>query len=256
MPLIIWFDDGLVEHYTVAFPLMQKAGFKAVDAVITGYVGATWPDEGWRDKPCMTLQQLRELHSAGWNIVSHSVTHPHFPKISVEQAKREFINSKAWIRSQGFEDYCFAWPFGEIAYQDIEQRYYDYERTLSPDVWNGQSRLIPTTVVVTHESPISPQVDVALNKARDGYAVLMFAHGIRTLTEERDPWEITPEECVSIINQIKNSGVQVKTLSEIIGCPYATLTPFSSLNQTLCRIWTHFKHRNAKKHLTQPIKTE
>jgi hypothetical protein len=246
MPLIIWFDDGLLEHYTIAFPLMQNAGFKAVNAVITGYVGATWPDETWRDKPCMTLQQIRELHNAGWDIVSHSVTHPHFPKISAEQAQKELTDSKAWIRSQGFEDYCFTWPFGEIAYQDIAQQYYDYERTVSPDVWNGQSRLIPLTVMVTHEIPIAPQVDVALSKAQNGYAILMFGHGIRTLTEERDPWEITPEECASIINQIKNSRVEVKTLSEIVACPYATLTRLPRLNQVLCRAWVYFKRKDGK----------
>jgi hypothetical protein len=216
MPLIIWFDDGLIEHYTIAFPLMQNAGLKGSEAVITGHVGDVWNDIGYRLKPCMTLEQLTELHNAGWDLFSHSVTHPYFSQITADQAFTELTDSQTWIKSQGFEGYCFVWPFGDVGHQDIEQQHYSYERSIISDIWDGKNRDIPLTVMVNHQNPIAPAVDDAISKAQTGYSTLLFAHGIRTLDEERDPWEITPDECASIIDQIKNSEVKVVTLSEAL----------------------------------------
>lgn len=197
------------------------AGFKAVDAIITGYLGQTWLDEDWRDKPCMTLEQAKHLRDAGWDIVSHSVTHPHFarpgsPIISESEALSELVNSRDFIRANNFEDRVFAWPFGEVAYEDLALRYYSYERKAqTPELWDGQNRVINLTMILDHRRDITSDTEYAINLARNGIAILLM-HGIRTLDEPRDPWELTPEEFVSVVNQVVASGVEVKTFSECL----------------------------------------
>ena len=63
------FDDGEIQTYTNAYPILAAHGQVGtanpiLDRTLSGY---SW---------CMTVQQLLELEAAGWEICSHSVTHP------------------------------------------------------------------------------------------------------------------------------------------------------------------------------------
>ncbi len=65
-PVVITFDDGLESTYTIAFPIMQQYGIKGTVYVVPSLVGTS----GY-----MTLDQLTELHNAGWTIASHTWDH-------------------------------------------------------------------------------------------------------------------------------------------------------------------------------------
>ena len=68
-PIIITFDDGYVDNYTNAFPLLQKYGFSATFYVVTDFV-----DRGL--SRYMTWDQIEEMAAAGMGIGSHSRDHP------------------------------------------------------------------------------------------------------------------------------------------------------------------------------------
>ena len=56
-PVIITFDDGHLDNYTTAFPIMQKFGFTGVLYIVGNYMGT----DGY-----MTAAQIREMVMAGW----------------------------------------------------------------------------------------------------------------------------------------------------------------------------------------------
>ena len=66
-PVALTFDDGGIDNYQVAFPILRQLGLSATFFVITGRVGR----EGQ-----MSWDELREMASQGMAIESHTVTHP------------------------------------------------------------------------------------------------------------------------------------------------------------------------------------
>lgn len=68
-PVVITFDDGYLDIYENAFPILEEYGFTAVVYIITGTVG-TDLSYGY-----MQAEELKELVKAGWEIGSHSVSH-------------------------------------------------------------------------------------------------------------------------------------------------------------------------------------
>jgi peptidoglycan/xylan/chitin deacetylase (PgdA/CDA1 family) len=105
--LIIQFDDGLDNVYTNAFPILQANNQTAVAFVTTSYIGTSGH---------MTLDNLRVLQDAGWDISSHTVDHPHLPKLKDTMLSYELNSSYDWLvinkfqKSAGF----IAYPFGEF----------------------------------------------------------------------------------------------------------------------------------------------
>ena len=68
-PIILTFDDGYVDNYANAFPLLKKYGFTATFFIITDFVD-------WGYEEYMTWDQLREMAQAGMEIEAHSRDHP------------------------------------------------------------------------------------------------------------------------------------------------------------------------------------
>jgi len=221
MAIILWFDDGLIDTYTRAFPTMQKYGFRGVCSVITGRVGNVWADVGWRNKQLMNLEQLTELHDAGWDINSHGKSHFNFDALDGATAQMELIDSRDWLVTHGFESWCFAWPFGISGnYDGLALNVYEYIRKTGETYWDGKEKVFTTTIAPNHEwhGSVTTWVDDVCSRSKElGQHAVILNHGIRRLDEERDPWELTPEEFESELLHIANSGAKVKTVRDIVG---------------------------------------
>lgn len=122
--LAITFDDSFVSVFTVARPLLEARGAIATVFVPTSFVGASemrWPGIGqWapgphaRELAAMDWGQLGELRAAGWEIGSHTRTHPHLTRIPPERALEELRTSKAELEdSLGAPCVSLAYPYGD-----------------------------------------------------------------------------------------------------------------------------------------------
>jgi peptidoglycan/xylan/chitin deacetylase (PgdA/CDA1 family) len=98
------FDDGGLDNYTVAFPLLKQYGLRATFFVITKTVGA----EGQ-----MNWEQLREMAAAGMSIQSHSISHPDLTGVSDARLKTELVDSRSAISEAVDEPgYVLSYPAG------------------------------------------------------------------------------------------------------------------------------------------------
>jgi len=114
----VTFDDGYLDNYLHAVPILIKHGVTAGFFVSTGIVTSQgdFPHDVERGNPrlpVMTWDQLREMRDAGFTIGSHSVNHIDCASESEEVVRRELTESKETLRRElGQSDCFFAYPYG------------------------------------------------------------------------------------------------------------------------------------------------
>jgi len=130
----MWFDDGLRSTYNVAYPVMKRHGLKGIVAVITGRVGKTYEPVKLPPRPCLTVEQLKTLIGEGWEIASHTVTHPfRFDELTLDQTYFELEESKNWIiKNLGVNPTKFVVPRHLIRedQRELAMEFYSYIRPL------------------------------------------------------------------------------------------------------------------------------
>jgi len=106
-PIVITFDDGYRDSYTSAFPILKKYGFKAVNFVITGLVGA--PNY-------LTWEQIKEMNSSGiFSFGSHTAKHRALTELKDELVRKELADSKNILEQElGVIINWFAYPYGKV----------------------------------------------------------------------------------------------------------------------------------------------
>ena len=77
--LSITFDDGYLDNFEVAAPILRRRGMPASLLVSSGFIGTDYVAPWDRDLPdppkWMTWEQLRELSRQGFEVGSHTHTH-------------------------------------------------------------------------------------------------------------------------------------------------------------------------------------
>jgi peptidoglycan/xylan/chitin deacetylase (PgdA/CDA1 family) len=108
----ISFDDGSRSQLELGLPVLAGHGVPGVLFFITGLAGQRF--EGER---LLELRDLHRLAAAGWEIGSHTVSHPRLARrgetrLTPARLQRELSDSRRWLRSRGFEARSFAYPYG------------------------------------------------------------------------------------------------------------------------------------------------
>ncbi len=102
--VVLTFDDGYEDNYTVAFPLLRRYGFVAAFFIVTSTVGK--PDH-------LTAAQLQEMARAGMEIESHGQHHVDFSRLPLAVARGELLHSREAIEQwAGRPVTFFAYPAG------------------------------------------------------------------------------------------------------------------------------------------------
>lgn len=105
-PFVITFDDGYVDNYTIAYPILKKYGFTASVFMVSSYING----EGF-----LSWSQLEELIAGGWEIEGHTVSHPYLTQISKQTVINELKSSKELLeKGLGQPVNFFAYPYGDL----------------------------------------------------------------------------------------------------------------------------------------------
>ena len=96
------FDDGFEEDYSVAKPIFDAKGIAGVSAIITNRIGLDGK---------LTINQILKLQDAGWEVASHTISHPHLSTLTEQLIHEELGESKEILESLGFEINNLVYPF-------------------------------------------------------------------------------------------------------------------------------------------------
>ncbi|HEY7267386.1 MAG TPA: polysaccharide deacetylase family protein [Solirubrobacterales bacterium] len=124
--LVVTFDDAYRSVVRLGFPILDELGLPATVFAPTAYIGSERPMcwdgiERWHDTaheaeltPC-SWPELEMLVDAGWEVGSHTRTHPRLPELADGQLAGELRGSRRDCeRRLGVPCRSIAYPYGAV----------------------------------------------------------------------------------------------------------------------------------------------
>ncbi len=99
------FDDGFLSTYQNGIPLLNAAGIKSTQAIIT----KSFSSPGY-----ISVAQMQAMALSGHEIASHSQTHADLTTISTPIAKSEINGSRTDLSLLGINTKTFVYPYGSF----------------------------------------------------------------------------------------------------------------------------------------------
>lgn len=177
------FDDGFRDNYETVLPLLREYGFPAfvfvLPPLLDGGGAFEWPEmvddiaQHGKTMRSVTWSMLEEMKEGGFEVGSHTLTHPHLPRLTGEQLREELWQSRAAIKERLGSCDTIAYPFGEwspevaLAAADCGYRFAFTLPTVS-----GQRRASPLTI---------PRVNVDYRDDERRFAIKLSPWGRRLL---------------------------------------------------------------------------
>jgi peptidoglycan/xylan/chitin deacetylase (PgdA/CDA1 family) len=122
----VTFDDAFTSVVTHAKPVLDELGWPGTIFTVSDFAatGAPVRWEGvshWADGPhaaeldSLDWEGLRALRDAGWEVGSHTRTHPHLTQIDIETVEAELVSSREAIEA-ALDQPCpsIAYPYGDV----------------------------------------------------------------------------------------------------------------------------------------------
>ncbi len=207
------FDDASTSQYSIAFQLSQKYGLPGTLFVPTQMVsrGKGHAADDWS----MNWDNIREMSRAGWEIGSHSQTHPRLTGLPPEEITAELDGSRRKITAEtGIVPVSFSSPFGDFNDETIARIMESYTYHVS---WKGHGGRMPTVNIdnryigrleVTNEMTVTQVCGEMVQAARKNLWLVLLFHTI--VEGEAGEYEVSAEMVEGIYacaNFLENKGV-------------------------------------------------
>ena len=103
-PVVLTFDDGYADTYSIVYPIMKEYGFAATVFINPGDVGTR-----------LTWDQIREMHKNGITISNHGFQHIEMGQLSeAKQIENITKAQEALAKEVGIKDNpWFCYPYGD-----------------------------------------------------------------------------------------------------------------------------------------------
>jgi peptidoglycan/xylan/chitin deacetylase (PgdA/CDA1 family) len=116
-PVLLTFDDGYLDNFETALPILEEKNMTAVVFPITNWIGREnkWEDFHKELTTTMDWPQLKAWQAAGMEIASHTVNHPALGRCSNSQMTAELKESKAVLEKKlacSIDFLCY--PYGNF----------------------------------------------------------------------------------------------------------------------------------------------
>lgn len=215
--LSITFDDGYRSVHAEAFPVLEDLGVRATTYAITGQVGG-----GFEDRPLMTWEQLRELQDAGWEVGSHSRTHPDLRNVSDEQLQDEVVGSRQDLIDHGITPATMAAPYGHTNDRVREAVLEEYDAFRVTE-WGANDRSDPdpgalNAYWLNDKIGWTDVEDELVNGTLEqGWGILML-HSVDASSDYA--YSIDPETLRDVVRTARDNGIDIKPVAAVLeeGC--------------------------------------
>lgn len=216
------FDDGLTSALTQAKPTLAKYGLTGTDYVISRCVGMTRIPNTCHantDASYMTWTQIKQLQTAGWEIGSHTATHPYLASsdasdgqpnvLTPTQVAQELSQSKADFTAQGIDAKAFSTPYGDYTAATLAQiaKVYTSHRGFADQANN----IWPYNDYLLNNMQVQAGVTVAQVKAKidaaiaGKYWLILTLHDVKvTASSNPDDYEYSTANLDQIAAYVKS----------------------------------------------------
>ncbi|MEM7799439.1 MAG: polysaccharide deacetylase family protein [Chloroflexota bacterium] len=104
--VVITFDDGYVDNYEIAYPILEEFGYKGTFFIVTEFVDFGY--EGY-----MTWEMIEEMAAAGHRFESHTKSHPDLSKLSRGDLVWQILGSQETLAAHiGYKPQFLSYPSG------------------------------------------------------------------------------------------------------------------------------------------------
>jgi len=203
----ICYDHQPPSVYENAFPVHKAYGYPGVNYVCTASVG----EEG-----NMTVKQLKEMESAGWETASHSANHLHFKELEEKDIRIQLATSKLWLKQHGLTGENFAYPFWFATTPNpLVQEYYNsgatsYEKQINIRPVNPY-RLCRYYLQAPGEEEIKAVLDKTVE---EGGWVVFYTHNVYKDDQTPDSMSINQDTLKFLFDEVAARNIQVVTVRQ------------------------------------------
>lgn len=129
--LCVTFDDAYASVLTEALPILDELGLPGTVFAPTAYIGRgepmAWPGiERWLETPDrgelvpLGWDDLARLQERGWEIGSHTRSHPRLTQLDDDELERELEESRRELESRLGGCTSLAYPYGDLDDRVVE----------------------------------------------------------------------------------------------------------------------------------------
>ena len=119
--LVFTFDDGTVDQYEIAAPVLEKYGMRAIFNIIPSRIG----NPGF-----MTWDQVADLVKRGHELGNHTWSHPNLNRLAstggVERVEWEICHARDVLKEKtGFDPITLCYPYnanGPVAEKIVKEK--------------------------------------------------------------------------------------------------------------------------------------
>jgi peptidoglycan/xylan/chitin deacetylase (PgdA/CDA1 family) len=105
-PVVLTFDDGYLSQYRTAARSLRARGWPGVLNLQVDRLGAPGG---------LTRRQVRRMLADGWELDSHTLSHPDLTKVGAKRLRRELVGSREAIARQfGVTTNFLCLPYGHV----------------------------------------------------------------------------------------------------------------------------------------------
>jgi peptidoglycan/xylan/chitin deacetylase (PgdA/CDA1 family) len=213
------FDDGWQTNYSTAIPILNSAGLKSTQYIITNYIGDT--ADGY-----MTLDQIKSIYQQGHDVSAHTRTHVSLTDPTTD-LQSEIAGSRTDLLGDNFSPVdSIAYPFGQYnaTVQSVTKSAgFAGGRTVDLGFNDKSTNPLALTVQIVERGGVcgtdnAPATTLAQVKnwidtaaATNTWLILVFH---QTDNDPANCYGDSPSMLQSIVDYLKTSPVNVVTMSQ------------------------------------------
>jgi peptidoglycan/xylan/chitin deacetylase (PgdA/CDA1 family) len=213
--VIVMLEDGWLDQYQNAVPILDKFGFKASFDVYTNGLD-TGSSKGYMD-----WNNIEALYKAGHDVQSHTIHHYNLNQLSNKSLTNEVSYSKTIFLMHGIQVGEVALPYdvgqnNATVVQAVKAAGYSLMRSNNELVAvNNGSKLNVNLYFMNSKTPTD-----FLNQNLNGSISVLIYHHIAN--DPKDTTAVSPANFTAQMQLLKDNGYNVQTLSQA----FLTVTPY------------------------------
>jgi peptidoglycan/xylan/chitin deacetylase (PgdA/CDA1 family) len=114
--ILLSFDDGYMDNFTYAYPILKRYGFKATIFLVACYIGKQDGCHRQKSEEMLSWKEIMTLQEEGFTFGCHTSTHPNLVNLSENELSVEIRDAKR-ILEEGLKEPVryFAYPYGKFS---------------------------------------------------------------------------------------------------------------------------------------------